>query len=63
MVNKSRKQYYREMIIDMVPLDDSLEANGASKDVIDKYRAFLLALQDDYERQYGEVAWWGDGQE
>lgn len=62
MVNKSRQQYYREMIIDMVPLEDSLEANGASKEVIDKYRAFLTALQDDYTRQYGGIAWWGEDQ-
>jgi hypothetical protein len=55
---KTRQEYYREMIIYLIPLDDDLEANGASKEAIHKFREMVAVLQEDYKRQYGEIAWW-----
>lgn len=56
--DKSRKEYYRELIVELVPIDDDLEANGASKAAIDAFRAMISVLQEDYKSQYGEYAWW-----
>ncbi len=55
---KTRQEFYREMIIDLIPLDDSLEANGASRKAIEKFREMIAVLQEDYKAQYGEIAWW-----
>jgi len=55
---KSRQEFYREMIVDLIPMDDNLEANGASKEAIDAFRGMISVLQEDYKSQYGEIAWW-----
>ena len=55
---KTRQEYYRELIVDLIPMDDDLEASGASKHAIDAFRQMIDVLQEDYKSQYGEVAWW-----
>ena len=55
---KTQQEYYRELILDLIPMDDDLEANGASKEAIDAFREMVCALQEDYKSQYGEIAWW-----
>ncbi len=55
---KTRQEYYRELILDLIPMDDDLEANGASKEAIDAFREMVGVLQEDYKSQYGEIAWW-----
>ena len=55
---KTQQEYYREMILSLIPMDDALEANGASKRAIEAFRQMVGVLQEDYKSQYGEVAWW-----
>jgi hypothetical protein len=55
---KTRQEYYRELILDLIPMDDDLQANGASKEAIDAFREMVGVLQEDYKLQYGEIAWW-----
>ena len=55
---KTQQEFYRELILSLIPMDDDLEANGASKEVIDAFRQMVGVLQDDYNSQYGEIAWW-----
>ena len=55
---KTPQEYYRELIISLIPLDDNLAANGASKHAIDRFREMIDVLQEDYQSQYGEKAWW-----
>jgi hypothetical protein len=53
---KTRQEYDRELIIQLIPMDDDLDANGASKEAIDASRQALEVLQADYKSQYGELA-------
>ena len=53
-----RGKYYRDLIISLLPMDDDLEANGASREAVDAFRVMIDALQKDYKRQYGDFAWW-----
>ena len=55
--NKSRQEYYRELIVELAPVDDDLAANGASKVAIDTFRDMISVLQEDYKSQYGEYPW------
>jgi len=55
---KTRQEYYRELILDLIPMDDDLGANGASKEAIDAFRKMIDVLQEDYKSQYGDIAWW-----
>ena len=60
---KSRQEYYRELIVDLIPMEDDLEANGASRNAIDAFRRMVGVLQQDYKSQYGETAWWHSASE
>jgi len=54
---KTRKYYYREMIVFLIPMDDDLEVCGASKKSIDAFKEMISILQEDCKPQYGEYAW------
>jgi len=55
---KTRQEFYRELILSLIPMDDDLDANGASTEAIVAFREMVDVLQEDYKSQYGEIAWW-----
>lgn len=57
-MENDRKIYYRELILDLIPLSDSLEANGASRKVIESFDNWLQLVKSDYKAQFEEEAWW-----
>ena len=58
MQTKSRQEYYRQLIIDMIPLQDDLAANGASKSALDAYAKAISIIEKDYEIQFGTPVIW-----